>query len=180
MKYKMTVSLAAVSAFFSLAVVPPVGAASLTADTLWKIHQTNQLEIEVGKLAEKRGQVRAVRDYGRTLVADHRRLDDDTLGLARAQDIHLDNPKLISDKTKSDIDDTRAKIGELTSTSRITFDREFAKAMLNGHGQCVADLEAVAAKTDNDGLKMLIHNALPVLKKHERIALRIEKQVLAE
>jgi predicted outer membrane protein len=55
MQWKITVSSLAVSAFLSLSALPARGAENLTADTLWKIHQTNLLEIEAGKLAEKRG-----------------------------------------------------------------------------------------------------------------------------
>ena len=60
-----------------------------TADVLNKLHASDQKEIEAGKTAEKQGQSKEVRDYGKMLVKDHTTADQKVTSLAKKEKITL-------------------------------------------------------------------------------------------
>src|ERR1700710_490242 len=63
-----------------------------TADVLGKLHESNQKEIAMGKMAEKNGKSKEVTSFGKTLVKDHSAADKKVLSLAKAEKIDLPKP----------------------------------------------------------------------------------------
>ena len=157
---KTTLCLMALGAFLLLPAVSQAAAPS-TAEVLGKLHRTNQHEIEMGKEAEKDGNTKAVKDFGKMLVKDHTAADKKTMALAKKEKIDI---------TAS----TPAMQNELASIPPgPDYDSKFAQAMVDGHKKAIADLEEARASTDDPQLKKLITELLPTLHKHEDTAQRI-------
>jgi len=138
-----------------LAADPPV-----TADVLNKLHESNQKEIEAGKIAQKQGQSKEVRDYGKMLVKDHTAADKKVTGLAKKEKIPLTANEPGVDEMKS------MKAGA-------SFDDKFARDMVDDHKKDVAEVSEARNNTTDDQLKQLLSDLLPTLQKHEDTAQKI-------
>jgi putative membrane protein len=139
----------------ALAADPPV-----TADVLNKLHQSDQKEIEAGKIAQKNGQSKEVRAYGTMLVKDHTAADKKVAGLAKKEKIPLSANEPGADEMKN-----------MTASSK--FDERFARDMVDDHQKDIAEVTEARNNTTDDQLKQLLSDLLPTLQKHEDAAQKI-------
>jgi putative membrane protein len=139
----------------ALAADPPV-----TADVLNKLHQSDQKEIEAGKIAQKNGQSKEVRDYGKMLVKDHTAADKKVTSLAKKEKIPLSATEPGVDVMKN-----------MTPSSK--FDETFARDMVDDHRKDIAEVAEARSNTTDDQLKQLLSDMLPTLQKHEDAAQKI-------
>jgi len=139
----------------ALAADPPV-----TADVLNKLHQSDQREIEAGKIAQKNGQSKEVRDYGKMLVKDHTAADKKVTSLAKKEKIPLSANEPGADEMKN-----------MTPSSK--FDEKFARDMVDDHKKDIAEVAEARDNTTDDQLKQLLSDMLPTLQKHEDAAQKI-------
>jgi putative membrane protein len=130
-----------------------------TADVLGKLHQSNQKEIEMGKLAQKNGQSKDVKAYGKTLVKDHTTADKKVTSLAKKEKVKL------TPASKEDHADMAAKGPD--------FDKKFTSAMLEDHKKDVAEVKSARDATKDEKLKGLLDDILPTLEKHEETAQKL-------
>lgn len=125
-------------------------------------------EIQLGRLAEQRGQSQEVRDFGRTLVDDH----EDALEDAReaAADEGVTPPQQPSPEAQQ-------MYQRLSQLSGAEFDREFVRHMAMDHEKDIAKFEKQASRrTAGDESEATEHakDTLPDLEKHLEIAQSIE------
>jgi putative membrane protein len=139
----------------ALAADPPV-----TANVLNKLHESDQKEIEAGKIAQKQGQSKQVRDYGKMLVKDHTAADKKVISLAKKEKIPLSANEPGTDEMKN------MKAGS-------TFDDRFARDMVDDHKNDIAEVTEARNNTTDDQLKQLLSDLLPTLQKHEDAAQKI-------
>lgn len=136
-------------------------AAPSTAEVLGKLHRSNQHEVEMGKEAQKNGNTKAVKDFGKMLVKDHTDADKKVTALAKKEKIDLNA-------------NTPPMKNEMASIPPGTeFDSKFAQAMLEDHKKDVADAKEARDTTDDAQLKKLLTATLPVLEKHQETAQKI-------
>ena len=129
--------------------------APATADVLAKLHESNQKEIAMGKLAQKNGQSKEVIKFGKMLVKDHTAADKKVVGLAKKEKLELPSPPAASH-------DDMAKGAD--------FDSKFAKDMLEDHKKDVAEATAARDNTTDEQLKKLLTDLVPTLQKHQDTA----------
>ena len=141
-----------------------LGGAALAADTpstvevLGKLQDADQGEIAMGKLAEKDGESKEVRDFGKMLVKDHTGADKKVAVLAKEEKIELGKPRPM----------------EMAGpASGPTFDVKFAQLMAEAHKKDIAALTKARDSTTDDKLKKLLTELLPTLRKHEDTAQKI-------
>ena len=153
--------------------------------TLAKLHLINHHEIEAGMLAVQRGQSEEVRNFGTTLAKDHEQLDKKLTAFAESQGITLpDVEGTISSsnaKTQAELkkmqEQQQAHAQRLESISDDQFDREFVKAMANGHQQAVQMVSSAQGQAKDTQFKGLLNDALPVIKQHLQTAQRLQREV---
>jgi putative membrane protein len=151
----------------ALAVGPSARAADAptTADVLSKLRDSNQKEIQAGKMAEKNGQSQQVKDYGKMLVKDHTAADKKVTSLAKEEKIDL--PKGSSAKESE-------MSGEMHGMAAgPTFDSKFASEMVQDHRKDIAEVTQARDTTTDAKLKKLLSDLLPTLQKHEDEAQKI-------
>ncbi len=150
--------------------------AGTPADVLSQIHETDQAEVEVGKLAEQKGSTAGVRNFGKTLAHDHSAADRKVTALAREMDVQLSPPaKPSGDLEKKQNHDGAVK-EMLSNVSGNTFDRDFLEAMSKDHQEDIAKLTDVMNTTSDPKIKNLIAELLPKLKHHQEIAEKLLAQ----
>jgi putative membrane protein len=133
---------------------------------LAELHDTNQIEIQAGRLAESNGATAAVRGYGQMLVSDHGKNDRQLLGFLREHGQSLVDIKPTNEATNPDAHkakDTIAKLGRLAGAD---FDREFLRIMIMDHDKAIAKVDADIATVTNPQLVSLLEQTKPVLVKH--------------
>ena len=88
--------------FLLTAAVPALAADAppATADVLGKLHESNQKEIAMGKMAQKNGKSKEVTTFGKTLVKDHTAADKKVLTLAKQEKVELPKPAPAKTKKK--------------------------------------------------------------------------------
>jgi putative membrane protein len=125
-----------------------------TAEVLGKLHQSNKKEIEMGKLAQKNGQSKEVKAYGKTLVKDHTAADKKVTALAKKEKLTL--------TAAATTEDHSAMIEKGPD-----FDKKFSAAMLDDHKKDVAEAKSARDATKDEGLKTLLDGIVPTLEKHQ-------------
>lgn len=129
-----------------------------TVDVLGKLHHADQTEITMGKLAEKDGQSKQVKELGKMLVKDHTAADRKVSVLAKAE--------------KIDLADAGAA-GMVEPSPGPEFDAKFAQMMVDAHKNDIAALTNARDSTADEKLKKLLTGLLPTLQKHEDAAQKI-------
>jgi putative membrane protein len=140
---------------------PPAPPAT-TSGVLGTLHETDQKEIQAGKIAQKDGKSKAVRDYGQMLVKDHTAADDKVAVLAQKENVDL----LAATPAPGPND-----MG--TMASGPDFDKKFAQEMLDDHRKAIAALTAARDSTTDPQLRKLLTDMLPTLEKHAAAAQKI-------
>jgi putative membrane protein len=122
-------------------------------------------EIDVGKLAQEKGQSDAVKQFGAMLVKDH------TAHKAKAEEVA--SQLGVTPPTGSGFGE-KATYAKLKLLSGASFDKSFAKAMVSDHQSDIKDYKKEASKRDAAG--QLAKDTLPVLRKHLEAAEQLTAQ----
>ena len=122
--------------------------------------ECNLAEIQVGKLAQEKGQKDGVRAFGQMLATDH--ADANQKATEAAGALGVAPPTEPSRKQKALYD-------KLSKLSGDTFDRQFAMEMVADHRKDVREYEKEARKK-NDPAADYANQSLPVLRKHLQTA----------
>lgn len=137
-------------------------AANDTATVLVSLHQSDEKEIEMGKLAEKNGKAAEVKSFGIALVRDHTAADKKVMKLAKEEKVDLGSTPHV------DFDGIVAKMAGDTD-----FDAHFARMMLDDHEKDLASAKNARDATSDAKLKNLLTDIVPVLQKHRDIAQKL-------
>jgi len=159
------------SGMHSTATEADTTAAKMTpSGVLSLIHQVNQDEIKLGKMAETRAQNDKVKGYAKDMVDDHTALDKkltdfvqkEGKGKLTVSASHI--PAAKHEEMKASGEKVEAK---LKSATGATFDKEYMSAMLKGHDNVLADLDAqLPALKGNDKVHDFVADARDKVKTH--------------
>lgn len=132
---------------------PAAGQPALTEDarsTLATLHLRSAFEVEAGQLAQQQGSAQAVKDFGRTLEQDARRVDGELAALVRerGQDVAtLALPEHERTGHQQMMDRLRATQGDM-------FDRELVRAAIDVEQRYVQDLKAMRDRTPGEDARL--------------------------
>ena len=169
------------------------------------IHQANLQEIEAGKLATAKSSSQSVKDFANQIVTDHQAADERVRSYAGAHDIDLDTlQRRLAKRNEDRLElERRAKaVGTATGEWAWTwenairskntddqtletlrtlegpaFDREFVRAMVDGHQKVIDRLTDVRDRSIDPDLRKLIDDLLPSLKRHLETAQALQDVV---
>jgi putative membrane protein len=114
-------------------------------------------EVALGKLAADKGQDPKVRDFGKMMVTDHTKANDELKGIARSKHIQL--PVRLDDKHRKMSD-------ELGKLSGKEFDTAYVKAMVEDHKEDLELFKSEATHGTDAELKAFAAKAAAVIQKH--------------
>jgi putative membrane protein len=154
-------------------------AAGTPADVLSQLHETDQTEIEVGRMAAKKGSTQDIRDFGKALEQDHSAADREVTALARKLSVELSPPAKPSSELEKKQNHDGAVKEMLANVSGNTFDRDFLEAMQKDHESDIAKLTEAMNSTSDPRIKNLIAQLLPNLKHHQEMAEKLLAQAKA-
>jgi putative membrane protein len=163
------IAKALIGAALALALAVPAASAQGKTDKadqkfLTEAIQGNYAEVEMGKLAQQKGQSDAVKSYGQMLVTDHSAANEKAI--AAAKDMGMTPPTGPSSKQKADHD-------KMAKMSGADFDRSFARDMVADHKKDIKAYQEAASKKDAAG--QYASQSLPTLQKHLQAAEQLEQ-----
>ena len=174
-----TVALAIASPSFSAAQTaqPPAkrpqqemkGAAAKQASDqtfVMKAAKGGMAEVELGKLAQEKGASDQVKNFGKRMVDDHSKANEELQALAPKKNITLTADLDPKDKALKD---------RLSKLSGPAFDRAYMSAMLQDHRKDIAEFHAEAARGQDPDVKAFAAKTLPTLEEHLRLAKQLNK-----
>lgn len=133
-------------------------------ETLQKLHDANQMEIEMGGIAKQKGSSKAVREFGTRLVADHTQAEKKIEAYLRKRGVD------IRSFASTAADPEHAMLG---AKSGVEFDRAFALRMIADHTKAIELVEGALKETGDEDLRAFYDELLPNLQAHKRTAQEI-------
>jgi putative membrane protein len=130
--------------------------------------QGGMAEVKFGKLAEDKGTNEAVKNFGKRMVEDHSKADDQLKSVASKQNLTLPNGLSAKDQATYD------RLSKLNGTA---FDRAYAKDMVKDHEADIAAFKRESTTGTDDSLKSFASDTLPTLQDHLKQAKEMMKTV---
>jgi len=124
-------------------------------------------EVKLGQLAQQKAASDEVKNFGKRMVDDHSKANDELKRLASKK--HVTLPKDVGAKHKSVYE-------RLSKLSGQEFDREFMDTMAKDHQEVVAEFEKAAKSSDPD-VQAFASRTLPTLHAHLDSAQQIVSSV---
>jgi putative membrane protein len=122
-----------------------------------KAAQGGLAEVELGRLAEQKAASQDVKDFGKQMVNDHQKANEQLKAVASKQNVDL--PGEVSAKQRKEID-------RLSKLSGEQFDKAYMQHMLKDHKKDVAEFRKEANKGKDPDVKSFAANTLPTLEQH--------------
>lgn len=121
-----------------------------------KAAEGGMAEVELGKLAEKKGMANETKEMGRRMVTDHSKANEELEKLAMSKGVTL--PKELAAAHKSTMSSLDKMEGE-------KFDHAYHTDLIKNHREDIALFEKAAGSKDAD-IKAFAGKTLPTLKEH--------------
>jgi putative membrane protein len=119
------------------------------------------LEVKLGELAQINGSSSAVKEFGKTMVTEHSKANEELIALAQQKNITLPT-SLSADKQKK-VDDMAAKKGK-------DFDKAYAAFMVDDHKEDVEDFQEAAKDAKDADIKAWAGGKVAALQHHLEMA----------
>jgi putative membrane protein len=126
-----------------------------------KVAKGGMAEVELGKLASEKGTTDAVKNFGKRMVDDHSKANDELKTLAATKKVTLPSDLNPEDKALRD---------RLTKLSGRAFDQAYMKAMLSDHIKDVNEFKMEAKSGKDADVKAWAAKTLPTLEEHLKMA----------
>lgn len=114
-------------------------------------------EVKFGQLAEEKGTSQAVKDFGKRMVADHTKANEQLQKDAAQEKMTL--PTTMTNKDQMAYD-------RLSKLSGASFDRAYARDMVRDHRADIAEFETESNSGHVQWTKTFASQTLPTLKEH--------------
>ncbi|MGI9072982.1 MAG: DUF4142 domain-containing protein [Bryobacteraceae bacterium] len=122
-----------------------------------KAAQGGVAEVQMGKMAAEKASSPDVKAFGRQMVDDHTKANDDLNSVAEKKRMTLPTDMNAHQQ------DSYSKLRRL---SRDEFDRAYVKDMVKDHEEDVKEFQKEANKGKDDDIKGFASRTLPVLQQH--------------
>lgn len=133
-----------------------------------KAAQGGMAEVKLGQLAEQKGSNPAVKEFGRRMVRDHSKANEELKSATSKESIALPNEP---DKQG------QATYDRLSKLSGDAFDRAYARDMVKDHSKDVSEFQKEAKNGQDQAIKNFAAQTLPTLQSHLDQARQMEQAV---
>ena len=125
-------------------------------------------EVDLGRLAEQKGQSQAVKQFGRQMINDHGKANQQLNGLAQAA--RVPQPQQLDDEHK-------AMPAQLEKLSGGAFDQAYIRGQVTDHQKTAQLLEWEIGSGQDPQLKNFASQVLPIVLHHLEMASTIEDEM---
>ena len=136
-----------------------------------KAAQGGMAEVELGQLAQQNGQSTEVKEFGKRMVDDHTKANDQLKQLASQKGVSL--PTSLDAKDQA----TRERLSKLHGAE---FDKAYMRDMVTDHKKDVAEFKHESMSAKDPDLKNFAAQTLPTLESHLQQAEKVAPSVGAQ
>lgn len=115
------------------------------------------MEVQLGNIAEKNAANQSVKDFGKMMVDDHSKINDNLKDLAAKKNVTL--PPTVSSDQQKHIDKLSKKTGN-------EFDKDYVSMMIEDHKKDISGFKKAGEKITDPDFKDFVIKTLPILQKH--------------
>jgi putative membrane protein len=126
----------------------------------------NMTEVQLGQLAQQKGTMKDVKDYGAMMEKDHTAAGDKLKALAAQKNITL--PSGISPEMQKNVDDLQKKSGK-------DFDKAYISMMVDDHKKVISQFEDESKKGSDADIRAFADSTLHTLRNHLQEAEKCKK-----
>lgn len=127
------------------------------SDFIKKAAKGGMAEVELGRLAARKGATPEVREFGNRMIRDHSKANRQLAALAASKGIELSK----SDSLSEDVSAVHLKM-----LSGKSFDEAYIKMMVDDHKEDVADFQKESESAQDPDVKNFATKTLPTLQGH--------------
>jgi putative membrane protein len=131
----------------------------------------NLAEVKLGNLAEQKATSKTIKDFGKRMVTDHSKAEDNLKSAAAKDNITL--PSQLDARDQATFD----RLSKLSGTA---FDRAYARDMVRDHAADVAEFRHEATDGKDAAIKGFASQTLPTLEDHLKEAHEVLRNVSAK
>ena len=124
------------------------------------------VEVELGRMAQEKGQSAQVKDFGAQMIKDHTKANDELKALAASKNITL--PTTPGEEQQKHIND----LSKLTGAE---FDKKYISYMKDDHEEDVKEFKEAADDAKDADIKAFAAKTLPTLQHHLEMVKAIDK-----
>jgi putative membrane protein len=118
-------------------------------------------EVQLGQLAQQKGQNQAVKDFGQRMVSDHTKANEELKAVAAGENMPV--------STSLGVSNSALKL-KLEALSGAAFDKAYMSAMVKDHQEDIAAFEKEASGGQDTKVKSFAAKTLPTLREHLSMA----------
>jgi putative membrane protein len=126
------------------------------------------MEVELGTMAVQNASSQEVKDFGRRMIDDHSKANDELKSIAAKENIPV--PAALKDENRDDVD-------KLSKLSGSDFDKEYIDMMVKDHQKDIKNFEDMAQNAQSPELKQFAQKTLPTLRQHLKMAQDIQDRL---
>ncbi|MGE5439489.1 MAG: DUF4142 domain-containing protein [Bacteroidota bacterium] len=126
------------------------------------------MEVELGTMAVQNASSQEVKDFGRRMIDDHSKANDELKSIAAKENIPV--PAALKDENRDDVD-------KLSKLSGSDFDKEYIDMMVKDHQKDIKNFEDMAQNAQSPELKQFAQKTLPTLRQHLKMAQDIQDKM---
>ena len=130
-----------------------------TAEYVQKSALSDMFEVSAGNLAAERSIDPAIREFGRTMVAEHVRSSGDLKIAVQQANVKAMLPTALDREHHDLLQDLQRQSGD-------QFDQTFLRAQLKGHRDALDLQRAYSQSGDNEALRKIAAEKTPVVEEH--------------
>lgn len=136
---------------------------------MMKAAQGGMAEVQLGETAQNKASSEAVKAFGKRMVDDHSKANDELKQLASQKNVTL--PTEVDAKDKATMD-------RLSAMSGAAFDKAYMRDMVTDHKHDIAEFQREANSGKDPDVKAWAQKTLPVLQTHLSLAESTQQQVM--
>jgi putative membrane protein len=129
-----------------------------------KAAEANTAEVQLGKLAQQKGELVSVQNFGKRMANDHSQANEQLQSIASTAGVTL--PTALNAKDQALYD-------RLSGLSGSAFDRAYMRAMVADHMRDVSQFQKESETAQDQAVRNFASNTLPTLEDHLRKARKV-------
>jgi putative membrane protein len=159
---------------------PAASAKMQNRTVLTQIHQTDMMEIALGKMAQEKASSGDVRAYADQLVKDHTNVDQMVIAQAPTSGIDLEKGATAHRALRDATAHEKLVEKKLSSAKGPEFDRLFLRQASSDNLKLIRKLQQDRDTARNDDVEVTIDKTIPILEEHKKQAQILMKKEQAQ
>ncbi|HXC35268.1 MAG TPA: DUF4142 domain-containing protein, partial [Candidatus Acidoferrales bacterium] len=162
------------------------------ADFAWDAGLINLKEIRLGEAAQSNSQNSAVQEFGRHMVRDHSKMNEQLTKIAADEGLQLPDTntfyiqvtppeqkpatQMLQETPQQRLLEAQLNVQHLLSLTGADFDQAYADAMVKGHEKAIQKFEDASASIQDTKLKKYADKGLKTIRHHYEMAQKLQSE----